>query len=233
MKIAACTASGARPVQLGWCREMMQAQSRVPDMHIVSEDETLNIRDNLMKVLQEGLDQGADVLYIIEDDDWYPPNYIERHIKAFDAGWHLVGSSFTYYYNVPTKTYVQIQHANRSSGCATICSRYGAEQVIEALKRLVDGTSIIFSLHPMTPEHLEELRSVTVDLPIWFDLRSRLPSFLLQEPTMIGIKGLPGRTGLTQGHKRLPCSDPQGRVLTEWVGEEWASRYFKFCEQGS
>lgn len=204
--IAAMTASGGRPVCLGLCRQMMSAQT-VPVEHLIDEDETIPIAPHLRMLIERALDFGAERFYVVEDDDWYGPRYVEMYEHVFRSHpwvWY-VGSSRTRYYHLPSRGYVSMRHDGRSSGCSTAFTREGAEQMLAVL-----GSA---SAYP--------------DLDMWRVAATTGRAYLFDEPTMVGMKGLPGRAGYTQGHNpAVPRPiDKDGSVLRSWVGDIWAETY--------
>lgn len=61
----------------------------------------------------EAKNNGYDFAFIIEDDDWYPGNYL----TAFGdlSNYDFVGFSSTTYYNIRNRTYETLKHKDRSS----------------------------------------------------------------------------------------------------------------------
>lgn len=209
MKVVAVTPSGGRPVQLGWCREMMLAQTRKPDLHIVSEDESLSVPKHFIKVFTEALDAGAETILLIEDDDHYPPEYVEQYLTVFELGWNYIGSSQTRYYNLASRSFVLMNHPRRSSACATAFTAKGASLFL----RVLEGCNTPFA-----------------DIEMWKAVQE-LDTYLFRFPTMTGIKGLPGRPGAGVGHRvALPLQDREGLLLERWVGPAWAARYLSFMQ---
>lgn len=137
----------------------------------------------------------CDRVAIMEDDDWYHPEYLAR-INAWLDDADLVGESGSRYYNVRTRTYRLNGNNKHASLCSTACK--GAAR--ERLREIVT-TSPKF-----------------IDIELWrSDLRKRLYPF---EGLSIGMKGLPGRGGIGIGHQRMKDTDPDGRVLRGWIGAD-------------
>jgi hypothetical protein len=60
---------------------------------------------------------GVDVIFIIENDDWYAPNYIEEMLSAWESFGKpdLFGTCYTIYYHLKLKAYNKMEHHQRSS----------------------------------------------------------------------------------------------------------------------
>lgn len=60
---------------------------------------------------------GAEIIFIIENDDWYAPDYIETMIKAWESFGKpdLFGTCYTIYYHLQLKAYKKMLHDQRSS----------------------------------------------------------------------------------------------------------------------
>lgn len=145
----------------------------------------------------------GDLIVVIEDDDWYHPEYLStcvNHLQSRQA----TGDPMQRYYNVAQRRYVVMN--NRGSAlCQTAFHR---------------------SLLPKMRQAIEEALSVNhygIDARFWAKLS---PSqYLLQAGQQtVGMKGLPGRSGLGMGHrpdsKRPWQDDPRGITLRSWLGAD-------------
>jgi len=61
--------------------------------------------------------KGMDVIFLIENDDWYAPDYIEQMYKAWEL--HnkpdILGQQSTLYYHLNLRRYFYFHHMDRSS----------------------------------------------------------------------------------------------------------------------
>lgn len=66
--------------------------------------------------------KNIDVIFFIENDDWYSPLYIETMIKLWEANGHpnLFGLNRTVYYHIGLKKYYTMNHKTRSSAMNTL-----------------------------------------------------------------------------------------------------------------
>lgn len=137
-----------------------------------------------------------DTVVIAEDDDWYAPTYLDT-VEGWLRNANLVGEGQARYYNVPCMKYRQLINMEHASLCST------------ALKGAAINT----------------LRSICardeqwIDIALWNEYKNGVVH--ANEGLVVGLKGLPGRSGLGMGHKLLDgVRDPDGSVLHQWIGED-------------
>lgn len=144
---------------------------------------------------------------IWEDDDWYPPDYLQFLLDRFHEGYELIGQARARYYNVATRRHRQLINASHASLCqSAVSSRIGS--FLEHRCRTRGGTFL--------------------DLDLWRE-HPRCARYLHPHSTVVGIKGLPGKAGIGMGH-RLPLNerfDRDGSVLRRWIGDD-AEHYLGF-----
>lgn len=142
-----------------------------------------------------------DRVAIMEDDDWYHPQYLEVVDRWLDDA-DLVGEAGSRYYNVRTRSYRLNGNDRHASLCSTAVKGAARERLLEIVKR--------------SPKY--------IDIDLWRTpgLKGRLSPF---RHLSIGIKGLPGRAGIGIGHRELAQKDPTGAVLREWIGEDAEAFY--------
>ena len=128
---------------------------------------------------------------IIEDDDFYAPEYLEDVARWLDSA-DLVGESRARYFNVATGVGKQIANTQHSSLCSTAVKG----PAIQALKDSV----------------LRNNKFIDIDL--WKKYTGR--TFLSQTQHVVGIKGLPGRSGIGMGHRLSGVA--QAGLLQQWIG---------------
>jgi hypothetical protein len=130
MKITAVTPTrGDRPHLLEQCKFYMQRQSMPLHDHIIIDHAPANEQKDITKRFREGIVKafadGADLVALIEDDDWYHQDYISNLI----AGWKsldepvLFGIGYTHYYHVGINARMYMKHQERASAFCTLISR--------------------------------------------------------------------------------------------------------------
>jgi len=217
--ITAITPTGDRPLAFRLCQQWMANQTRRPDQWIVVDDgkvpltpthamtyirrepqpddpqHTLNL--NLMAALP--LITGDKIL-IIEDDEYYAPGYVEEMARRLDQA-EVVGICRSKYYHVPTGGYSTIGNTTHASLAETAFQA----SFLPEIKEILSGSSDPY-----------------VDMRIWQKAGPRGSVFVDNDkPLYLGIKGLPGRGGIGQGHNPAIYGnrkDPADRaVLKKWV----------------
>ena len=148
-----------------------------------------------------GLDviSSSDRLVVIEDDDWYSPDWLEHVDKLLTAN-VLIGERRARYYNVAKSIGRQLANDAHASLCATA----------------------------MTGSAIDDFRKVCrenhkfIDMQLW---RMHQPRKLFDGHRVVGIKGLPGRGGIGMGHSKefRGTADSSRRILREWIGEDAAA----------
>lgn len=153
--------------------------------------------------LQAGLAviKNSERLVIIEDDDFYAPNWLETVDQELEKA-KLIGETQARYYNVSKRMGKEMQNKGHSSLCSTAMR----DQAIETF-RSVCRPGIQFIDHLLWQAHSDR--------------------HLFQGHRVVGIKGLPGRQGIGMGHdkKFTGLRDNDGKLLIEWVGFDAACLY--------
>lgn len=218
------TATGERPEAWALCQKWMQRQTFTGPVRWIIVDDgeqpqpitferkgwTLEVvrpqpfwrpgENTQSRNLMAGLARvgSRDWLAIIEDDDWYAPDWLERVTGKLELA-ELVGEGFARYYNVAYRKARQLTNDKHASLCA--CAMRG--EAIQALRNICRTS----------PEFL--------DVFLWQSHPSRV---LFAGHRVVGIKGLPGRGGIGVGHSTnfMGDLDPSGAVLKSWIGEDAA-----------
>lgn len=155
-----------------------------------------SFRQNLLTGLEA---VSGDVLFFIEDDDWYHPNFVKRSVEKLQT-FSAVGECRSRYYNVKDRRYRIFPNTSHASLCQTAV----VSEEINTFK-----------------EMFHSYKGVYFDLHFW---QSQTNGFLFPETShSIGIKGLPGKTGFSRGHVntvRGYIRDDSGIILTAWVGKD-------------
>lgn len=218
------TATGSRPEAWALCQKWMQRQSYAAPVRWIIVDDgeaaqaikfkkrgwTLEVirpeqhwqpgQNTQARNLLAGLALvGADDrLVIIEDDDWYAPDWLQTVNAALDRA-ELVGERVARYYNVRQSKFREFPNDNHASLCATAMRG----QAINTF-RSVCRPGINF-----------------IDMVLW---NAHADRQVFDGSRVIGIKGLPGRSGIGIGHSRefVGDIDHGGEVLESWVGSDAA-----------
>ena len=143
----------------------------------------------------------GDVVFVIEDDDWYAPNYIEMQL-FFLSRFDIVGQANSHYYNMGERKYKEWKNYTHTSLCETALRA----SKLDLLDRAVNSGQLFF------------------DVALWQIVINEKHKYLLYDHIGLvhGLKGLPGKQGIGGGH--FPdgsfTRDPNVQVLKEWVGLE-------------
>jgi hypothetical protein len=138
-------------------------------------------------------------LVIIEDDDYYSPYHLETMYEWLQKA-TLVGESNARYYNIRTKKYRQLPNVFHSSLCST-AMRGEAIQFFRAICTAHD---------------------TLIDLNLWKKYKGS--KHLQNTNNVIGLKGLPGRSGIGAGHKKEFAGkiDTDGVIFSQWLNGDTA-----------
>lgn len=139
-----------RPELLAHCLWMMGRQTVKPDHIIVVNQESGIQGHDLTWRYKKGIDEafrvhGCDVVPLIENDDFYAHDYIERMTTAWKlcSKPDVFGLSHTQYYHVGLRKYRNMNHNNRSSAFTTLI---GHPEVLGHIADIPD-TETFFDLH--------------------------------------------------------------------------------------
>lgn len=154
---------------------------------------------NLRIGIEKALDGSDDDLrlVVIEDDDWYAPQWLSAINAALDDA-DLAGEQSARWYNVAFARYGEsdaYKHASlRASG--------------------VKGAGVALLRDVVT-------RPVKLfDMELWRSA-ARLPRRLMPTSLTVGVKAMPGRGGIAAGHDgKIGYRDEQGAVLRRWFGDD-------------
>ena len=107
---------GDRPQFFDFCMHQISRFTIQPKHTIiVNEPPTSNAVDltiRMRKGITAAKNLGMDIVYVIESDDYYPKDYIE---KMWIGSNDFIGSEKTLYYSLQNKTYNEFYHQGRSS----------------------------------------------------------------------------------------------------------------------
>ncbi|MCC7422015.1 MAG: glycosyltransferase family 2 protein [Planctomycetaceae bacterium] len=187
-----------------------QEHIRLPSIESPRESFRANWRAGLGEVDPTG------ITLFIEDDDWYSPEYIDRMVELL-AEATIAGESRARFYNVRRRMWLVHPNRSHASLCQTgIRGEEMHDRVLHILKhdRRIESLDGRLWKRASVPERAKLLRPASTML--------------------VGIKGMPGRSGLGVGHASETqlasegyAKDPSLDKLREWVGDD-ASNYAAF-----
>lgn len=204
---------GDRPFFLRHCLEMMQNQTIKPNhieiVDFAPENDEIDITKRY-KLGYKRLSEGDfDVIFLIENDDFYAKNYFETMLNAWiDAGKpDLFGTTYTYYYHIGLKKGYKMHHVTRCSAMSTM-------------------------IKPNLSFHWCKDGEPYTDIHLYSVLKYKL--FTPEKPICIGIKHGVGKTG---GHAHTTRLDAYTNLSTsfsdnemQWLRENTDELSFKFYE---
>lgn len=232
--IALITPTGAREFQLSMCAKYMKAQTyKDPVLWIIVDDAEPRTSDfikddfrenwTIKKVypspvwqvgqntqgrnLKAGVDElpkHIEAIFIIEDDDYYKPCYLEEMMKR-SSGCLAWGESFTIYYNVALMRWIE----NKNDAWSSLFQTAFKPAALKYFNMLYGEKFIDYAFFRLCP---------------------KVKLFRTNDKLSIGIKGIPGRAGIGAGHKFIAHMepDPTGEKLTELLGLD-AKNYDGYC----
>lgn len=232
--ISLITCTGTRPEAFALCEKWMGRQTAFkvfPFEWIVVDDGPVPINCTMgqtyvrgPKQWEEGINTHrynmdaalekvrGDYIFVIEDDDFYTPEYIETMIDLMRFV-PVVGEGTAKYYNLKIPGYKEMRNREHASLCQTALRSTHKDLLYKA----VHSGELYFDIH---------LWRTVID--------SKIPSILVNDTALcIGMKGLPGRTGIGAGHKKEKRDyylDAGGRKLKEWLGSD-AQYYESFLRK--
>lgn len=221
------TPTGARPEAFALCEKYMKRQTYRGEIQWIVVDDgdpptecTMNQtyirgpkpwrpgintqRPNMNAALE--YIQG-DFIFIIEDDDWYAPNYLESYLRLLQI-YSAVGEGNAKYINILDRSWREWDNHKHASLCQTGMRK-------ELLPRLDEAINS---------------GELFMDCVLWryFFHHNLKPFMFLNQDLCVGIKGMPGRRGIGAGHfpqEKGFTSDPGFSNLKRIIGEEDARVY--------
>ena len=136
-----------------------------------------------------------EAIFIIEDDDYYKPVYLERMMNKFDNHW-LLGETNTIYYNVQWRRFVTNPNRHHASLFQTAFT-WDAIPILEA-----------------------SYQDKFIDAKMWQQCPNK---FLFFDGFLsLGMKGMPGRGGIGAGHRlAMAMSNDIGmKFLQKHIGND-------------
>lgn len=150
--------------------------------------------------------------FILEDDDWFAPNYFEAYLSVLKHV-HIVGEAYARYYHVQVPGHKQLQNHTHSALSQTA---FRTKSILPFMVKAVNSGEFYF------------------DSVLWASVRAYgVSKALLSDSGLsVGMKGLPGRSGLTPSHKELKSYmfDAGRATITRWLGDD-AVWYIPFIKK--
>jgi glycosyltransferase involved in cell wall biosynthesis len=193
---------GDRPAFLANCLRMMRGQTLQPvgialmNFAPRSADKDITVR------YREGYDfwkgDTCDVIALIENDDYYAPDYLEKMAAAWDEAGRpdIFGTDRTIYYNLNERAWKVMLHSRRSSAMSTF-------------------------IKPNLPLTWPVDSDPYTDIHLWKTVKGCTRTF--DPPICIGIKhgvGLCGGRMHVDHLERLEYKDPNMAQLWAWMDSE-------------
>lgn len=155
----------------------------------------------------------GDYVFIVEDDDYYKANYIDYMLKVIKvADVKAAGIAAARYYHVGIPGYKVMFNLKHASLSQTVLHK----SLLPELNKATSSGELYF------------------DIEFWNLLHKNNHHNLLIEhtPISVGMKGMPGRLGITPSHKeaRDYMYDSGLVKLKEWLGEDDSLLYFNYIK---
>lgn len=149
----------------------------------------------------------GDYIFIIEDDDYYAPDYIQTHLALLQHA-KVVGEAKSKYFNVAVPGWKVMPNKMHSSLAQTSFRK----EMLPLFEKAVNSGNLYF------------------DVTFWDRVHeSQTPALLVTDKNLcVGIKGMKGRQGITGSHRSKDFMyDPDFKVLKEWIGND-ANSYLNY-----
>jgi glycosyltransferase involved in cell wall biosynthesis len=156
---------------------------------------------NLLAGIAEAEKYDIEAVFIIEDDDYYPPNYLLEMMKRLE-GFELAGETKTVYYNVKRLGWSRFNNVKHAS-----------------LFQIAMKLSVLPLFKKICLQHKK-----LIDIKLCKQVKNK--NLFKAEPMAIGIKGLKGRAGIGIGHSdsRALFEDSSREKLKKLLGKD--SEYY-------
>lgn len=218
--LAVLTTTGDRPECFALIERWMARQTRQPDLWVVSDNGTQPARptmgqlrtrcknrggtigmiSNVLNGL-ESIPREADIV-VMEDDDWYAADHVENMAAGLATGEMAVGCRRVRHYHVRVRRYSESGQQNWMIFAKSAFAASGRDRLERVFRSLVKGGGKACK-------------------KVWEGMDASPPSLPC---TAVGIKGMPGRLGISRKHDvsviKQWTEDPDMTKLTEWIGED-------------
>jgi len=237
-RITVITCTGDRPQAFSLCKLWIEKQTLQPTQWIIVDDgkQPLDTIDNpivhyirrepttedpkhtMLLNLKIALEKvGGDYIFFMEDDEYYSSDFLEKMMSKF-KDYLVIGIGRSKYYHLPSKRYGIHDNMGHASLAQTAIKR----EFLEKVKMLLNGDSFldirIWQLfNGAKAGHLTVSKNV-------FEIETKdKRGFLFDDkndPLYVGMKGLPGRTGIGAGHNgtiHWYHNDINFLILKQWI----------------
>jgi glycosyltransferase involved in cell wall biosynthesis len=150
--------------------------------------------------LKEALDKvKGQYIFFLEDDEYYHSSYLSFIMASFrNYDYPIVGLNHLLQYHLPTRTWLEKFRITWPALCATAIKASHLQHVYDAVEREGNTDHMLYQI-------VQE-RGTAIHLA---------PNGGL----VVGLKGTPGRPGITPHHKTGYFNqDPTGAKLKQWIG---------------
>ena len=206
---------GDRAEFLNFAIKQMERQTRKPDIVEVVNDPPVNANKDITWRYRIGCERifqkQADIVLLIEDDDWYDSTYIQRVVEEWEKAGkpNIFGIGETTYYHLGLKAWNNQKHPTRASAMSTLITKQGAA----SMKWPSDNY-------------------VFTDIEFWKQIPGKTCMF--ERNLSLGIKhgiGLTGGIGHNKHWGGYNQRDPEMNWLRSNVDEESFEFYKKISER--
>jgi hypothetical protein len=165
-----------------------------PPWRIGQNTQGRNIEAAVNALLANYAEKDIEAIFIIEDDDYYRPQYLDRMMQRF-ADFKVLGEMNTVYYNVFFRTYF----INRNTSHVSLFQLAFRPEMIPLFASCYGQRFIDFKFYEKLHAQLYVHRGEV--------------GFFNEGNLAIGMKGMPGRAGIGAGHGKLLNMLPDQAML--------------------
>ncbi|MBL4810407.1 MAG: glycosyltransferase family 2 protein [Phycisphaerales bacterium] len=114
-----------RPLFLNNCLRMIQNQTLQPYQVVLMNDEPITDKCDITwryRLAYERIQNDVDCVILIENDDWYHPEYIQTMVNQWilNGKPEIIGTNYTIYYHVGINKHFTMNHKRRASAMNTL-----------------------------------------------------------------------------------------------------------------
>jgi hypothetical protein len=177
---------------------------------------------NLLEAVEHVVPSSEAILFI-EDDDWYAPDYV-KSMMEFVKGYEIAGLGYHRYYNVLFRMWRIETNMNAAALCTTAING----SLLGFLKTVCEIAAVKNDC--IVDSRLWHPKYWGVNYP---EFTTRMPNKVMvpNGGLNVGIKAMPGRGGLGDGHAAninfLTGRDDNCYMLSDWIGGD-VEAYMRF-----
>jgi hypothetical protein len=235
--ITCITCTGDRPLAFSLCQKWMSQQTITPDQWIIIDDGVIksdaanlkftdyhrrnpassDSKHTMVLNLSLALDKIRNPkVLIIEDDEYYAPNYIEEMSRKLN-NYEIVGIGRSKYYLI--NQYKYYRHTNM--GHASLAQTGFKTSFLPNVKKCLPGDQF-FDLRLWRIVNGSDAERVPCDSQVKERITNSKTGIVFDDCDQmlyVGIKGMPGRGGIGSGHKDSGWYKPDFNkiVLRQWI----------------